>query len=150
GAKDRVECGALLENVWRCLVATAGHQGSLLTEEAAGRRFLALLTDGFASKRAYLEDMHGDCPDDADAWGWDRIARRDLANVLHYDLQRPKQGTLLGHVGEDWLYLFPEQTYQFVAKAAREGDKVFPVELGTLLKHLAEQDLIETKMEGAQ
>src|SRR6516164_2409188 len=98
----------------------------------------------------YLENLNGDCPADGDAWGWVRVTRHDRDGDAYHELQRPPHGTLLGHAGEDWLYLFPEQAYQFVTKAARDANSVFPVESTTLLKHLADGGMIATATESGQ
>ena len=146
-AMDAATRDTLLEEVWTMLTTAASQQGALLQHESPEHRFLALLSDGFASKRAYLENLNGDCPLDGEAWGWVRVTRQDKEGDERLEVQRPHQGTLLGHTGEEWLYLFPEQTYQFLAKAARDAGTVFPVELNTLLKHLADRQLIATAME---
>ena len=150
GALDTDTRTALLQDTWKMLTTTARQQSQALQDEAPERRFLALLADGFASKRAYLENPDGDCPADGDAWGWVRVTRHDRDGDAYHELQRPPQGTLLGHAGEDWLYLFPEQAYQFVAKAARDANSVFPVEANTLLKHLADGGMIATATEAGQ
>ena len=98
----------------------------------------------------YVQNLNGDCPADGDAWGWVRVTRHDKDGNAYHELQRPPQGTLLGHAGEDWLYLFPEQAYQFVTKAARDANSVFPVESTTLLKHLADGEMIATATESGQ
>ena len=150
GALDPDSRTALLQDAWEMLTTTARQQSQALQDEAPERRFLALLADGFASKRAYLENLDGDCPADGDAWGWVRVAVRDRDGNEDVMLRRPSQGILLGHAGEDWLYLFPEQAYQFVAKAARDANSVFPVESTTLLKHLADGGMIATATEAGQ
>ncbi len=147
GVLDAATQETLLQDAWNMLTATARQQSNALQDEAPERRFLALLADGFASKRAYLANLNGDCPADGDAWGWVCVTRHDKDGDEYHELQRPPQGTLLGHVGEDWLYLFPEQAYQFVAKAARDANSVFPVESKTLLKHLGDAGYIATKKE---
>jgi DNA primase catalytic core len=108
GALDPDSRTALLQDAWEMLTTTARQQSQALQDEAPEHRFLALLADGFASKRAYLENLNGDCPADGDAWGWVRVTRHDRDGNAYHELQRPLQGTLLGHAGEDWLYLFPE------------------------------------------
>ena len=45
----------------------------------------------------------------------------------------------------EWVLLYPETTYQFLASAARTAGEVFSVELSTLLKRLDEEGLIATQ-----
>jgi len=132
GALTPSEGDDLLGQAWDSLMALAREQAGHLADETPTQRFLALLADGFASRRAYLEAPKGGPPDEAVTWGWnDR------------DLERPAPGAvLLGIVDEDWLLLYPEATYQFVCTAARAAGQVFPVELRTLLKLLDEERLI--------
>ncbi len=51
----------------------------------------------------------------------------------------------MGMLDDDWLLLFPEATYQFVAAASRSAGSVFPIELKTLLARLDESGLIATE-----
>ena len=66
-AMDAATRDTLLEEVWTMLTTAASQQGALLQHESPEHRFLALLSDGFASKRAYLENLNGDCPLDGEA-----------------------------------------------------------------------------------
>src|SRR5262249_44646317 len=136
---------ALLEQTWTTLSATARQQSETLWEATPEQRFLALLADGFPSNRAYLESLESDSPDEATSWGWERVTRHDQHGVASDALRRPPQGRLLGHLDADWLYLIPAATYQFVMMAAREANSVFPVDLDTLLKHLADGGMIHTQ-----
>jgi len=132
GALSASERDDLLGEAWGALMALAREQAGNLVEETPTRRFLALLADGFASRRAYLEAPNGSAPDEAATWGWSER-----------DLERPVAGAvLLGVADGDWLLLFPEATYQFVCTAARAAGQVFPVELRTLLKSLDDERLI--------
>jgi hypothetical protein len=50
-------------------------------------------------------------------------------------------------VDENYLFLYPEAVYQFIATAARAAGQTFPVESKTLLKRLEEAGAIETRKE---
>ena len=132
------------------LTTTARQQSQALQDEVPERRFLALLADGFASKHAYLEISTAIAPL-MGMPGGGCVSHATIGMVMHItNYSTTPQGTLLGHAGEDWLYLFPEQAYQFVAKAARDANSVFPVESTTILKHLADGGMIATATESGQ
>jgi hypothetical protein len=138
--RERMEADA-----WAALVQQAREHGEALAEETPARRFLALLADGFASRRAYLEDDAGGHPKDPASWGWED---REWVNQEGHpcsEWQHPPGAVLLGYVQDDWLLLFPEATYAYVAEAARKAGQVFPVELKTLLKRLDEAGLIQVE-----
>ena len=57
---------------------------------------------------------------------------------------------LVGVVDDDWLLLFPEPVYQFMAGAARNGGRVFPVEPKTLWRRLDDAGLLAIEMDGSK
>jgi hypothetical protein len=142
GARER---DGLLARAWDALLAHAAEHGADLDEQAPVRRFLALLADGFAGKRAYLEAPDGGAPEDAGAWGWEIATRPDRDGVDRDEECQLPGGMLLGVLQADWLLLFPEATMQFVTEAARRQGRVFPVETTTLLRRLDEEGLIATE-----
>ena len=115
-----------------------------LAAETPTRQFLALLADGFASRRAYVEDPLGMPPRDCEDWGWEQHS----VGVDKYEARHSNSAEFLGWVGENWLYLYPEATYRFVSTAARAAGRNFPVGLKTLLKRLEEDHLIVTDPDG--
>lgn len=145
GALAAAEQDALLSRAWTVLVAHAREHGQDLAAETPVRIFLALLGDGFAAKRAYLEAPGGGAPADGKLWGWEPDTRTDRGGLAYHELRHPTTGTLVGVLEDDWVFLYPEATYQFVVAAARMGGQVFPVELRTLLKRLDEAKLIATE-----
>lgn len=150
GALTRDERDTVLLQVWAQLTtAAAAHAASLQTLRP-DQRALDLLRDGFAGKRAYLETLHGEEPSDGADWGWARESERDGLGLHQPVLRRPPGGVLLGYVADEWLYLLPEATYQFLSKASRDAGQVFPVELKTLLKHLDEAGMIGVQGSGTE
>jgi hypothetical protein len=119
-------------------------------EEAPEQVFLRLLAGGIAGKRAYLEDKRGGAPPDPAHWGWEPSIRRDAEGGEYVEWKHPAVAQLIGVVVEEWLLLYPEPVYQFVAGAARQGGRVFPVELKTLIRRLDEAGLLATEQEGAK
>ena len=133
----------LLARSWQTLLDHAAEHGRELAEETPVRRFLALLADGFASKRAYLEAPGGGAPAEPERWGWEvrpASGPDDRDEVRHLPAS-----ALLGVLTGEWLLLYPEVTYQFIQQAAKNAGSVFPVDLKTLLRRLDEAGLIETE-----
>ena len=135
----------LLAEAWRVLLAHAEEHGRDLAAETPVRLFLALLADGFAGKRAYVEAKSGVAPTDGERWGWEPFVRTDRDGDERHELRHLGTATLVGTLDGDWLLLYPEATYQFVAGAARAAGRVFPVEAKTLLRRLDEAGLIATE-----
>ena len=133
----------LLARSWQILLAHAAEHGRELAEETPVRRFLALLADGFASKRAYLEAPGGGSPVESERWGWEVRPASDPDD--RDEVRHLPAATLLGILTGDSLLLYPEVTYQFIQQAAKNAGSVFPVDLKTLLRRLDEAGLIETE-----
>lgn len=132
-------------DAWSALLSLSQAHQDDLHEESPERIFLALLADGFASRRAVLDSMTGDAPADASTWGWLPRRYTDDRGDERTEYVRPLGSTFLGHVDAEWLYLIPETTMQFVASAAQAGGQHFPVEQRTLLRRLEESGLIATQ-----
>lgn len=148
GALGADERDRMLAEAWTSLLGLAAAQGEALAAETPARRFLALLGDGVASRRAYLEGEEGGPPEDAGAWGWELHQWTDKDDEPQTEWRHGGGAVLLGRVDDDWLYLFHEAAYQFVAARARDAGQVFPVELRTLLKRLEEAGLIAIGEDG--
>ncbi len=135
----------LLDRSWRVLLGHAADHSRDLAEETPVHRFLALLSDGFASKRAFVEGPQGGSPVAPERWGWELRTRTDTTGTEHEEAHHTPAATLLGVVDDHWLLLFPEVTFQFLQRAANEAGTTFPVELRTLLRRLNEEQLIATE-----
>lgn len=132
----------LLRDARRVLLTHAQEHADSQADEAPELLFLRLLADGFAAKRAYLEAKSGGAPDDAKRWGWELAGRSDWDRSEQDEARHLPAGLLVGAVDDEWLYLYPDAAYQFVAESARRAGRVFPVELATLVRRLAEAGLI--------
>jgi hypothetical protein len=138
---------ARLDEAREILLAHASEHADSQAEEAPEQVFLRLLAGGFAGKRAYLEHKQGGVPSDPEQWGWER---RDGDGWESAVWQHPASAQLVGVVDDDWLLLYPEPAYQFVAGAARNGGRVFPIEEKTLVRRLDEAGLLATEFEGGK
>lgn len=141
-ALAQTEADTLFATAWSALLNLAEQAGDDLASETPVARFLAMLGDGIASRRGYLESRAGAVPHDAAELGWEAAVLTDDAGNPRTVYHRVAGATLLGYADEDWLYLLPETAYSFVATAARAAGDVFPVELKTLVKRLDEAKLI--------
>lgn len=145
GALNEARSAQLRADAWTTLLKLAqSHQDDLVAESPV-QIFLALLTDGLASRRVVLDSMAGDAPQPATAWGWMGRAYVDDRGDERIEYVRPLGGMFLGHIDSEWLYLIPETTMQFVTSAAQAGGQHFPVEQRTLLRRLDELGLIATQ-----
>lgn len=131
GAINTTSTAPIEDQAWEALREIAAEQAIQLADETPIQRFVALLTDGFASRQIYVEAEEGGRPRDAERWGWDSGDEHGRAE-------------LVGRLKEDnqWVCLYPEVTYQYVTSAARAANQVFPVDQKTLLKQLADNGLI--------
>jgi hypothetical protein len=142
GALDVADSDRVRADAWSALVSLSQAHQDDLREESPVHIFLALLADGLASRRVFLESMVGDVPTDAAMWGWLSRQYTDDHGDERTEFVRPFGGALLGHVDAGWLYLIPETTMQFVTSATRAADQHFPVDERTLWRRLDEAGLI--------
>lgn len=145
GAVSPDEATALLSRAWDAIISLTFEHGESAASETPTSRFLALLSDAFSSRQAYLEHLNGGPPADGENWGWEERFWHDREGDERRELHHSSSADLLGKIEGEWLLLYPETTYEFVATAARNAGQVFPVELKTLLKRLDEEGLIGTE-----
>jgi hypothetical protein len=150
GAMTAEARDARLREAQAVLLAHAREHAESQAEEAPEQVFLRLLAGGLAGKRAYLEHKQGGVPKDPEQWGWEPSIRRDADGGESLVWQHPTVAQLVGVVDEDWLLLFPEPVYQFVAGATRNGGRVFPVEAKTLWRRLDDAGLLVIEMDGTK
>lgn len=121
-----------------------------LAEETPVQRFLALLHGGFVAHKIYVEDVHGGPPTlDPEIWGWERNTE-DGEPTYRHPAGAARVGWVTSTVSlEDaWLLLHPDTAYQWVTTAARSAGELFPVTSKSLLKHLADEDVIAVQEDG--
>jgi len=150
GVMTAEERDARLGEAQAVLLAHALEHAESQAEEAPDQVFLRLLAGGFAGKRAYLEHKQGGVPQDPEQWGWEPTVRRDADGGESIVWQHPTVAQLVGVVDDDWLLLYPEPVYQFVATAARTGGRIFPVEAKTLWRRLDDAGLLAIEMDGTK
>jgi hypothetical protein len=150
GAMTTQEQEERLHEARAVLTEHASEHAESQAEEAPEQVFLRLLAGGLASKRAYLEHKQGGAPKNPEQWGWEPSIRHDADGRESNVWQHPSVAQLVGVVDEDWLLLFPEPVYQFVAGAARTGGRVFPVEAKTLWRRLDEAGVLVIEMDGCK
>jgi hypothetical protein len=137
-ALTKTDAGKLRERIWQALQKIATDNAIELSEETPVQRFLALLADGVASRRIYLEATEGGVPDEPERWGWERRSVENGPAAYAHNAA----AVLVGRLKGDWLCLYPEATFQYVTTAAKTASQVFPVDFRTLLKLLDDRGLI--------
>ncbi len=150
GAVSSSDAEQLREDAWSALLELSRSHQEAMAEESPVRIFLALLSDGFASRRAFVEALQSGPPPDALALGWEIVSYIDRNGDEQAECRHGPSATLLGHADAEWFYLVPETTMQFIATAARAADKLFPVDQSTLLRRLDENHLIATEEQGSR
>ena len=112
-----------------------------LTEEPT-TQFVALLTAAISSGRAHLADRGtGLKPTDPDHWGW-----KEEAIGMSDGWQ--SQGTLIGWLDADDIYLEPETAYAVVQKFARDQNDALPLTKDTVWKRLKEAGMLKSWEKG--
>jgi hypothetical protein len=150
GAMTAEARDARLREAQAVLLAHASEHAESQAEETPEQVFLRLLAGGFAGKRAYVEHKQGGVPRDPEQWGWEPSIRRDADGGESIVWQHPAVAQLVGVVDDDWLLLYPEPVYQFVATAARTSGRIFPVEPKTLWRRLDDAGLLAIEMDGTK
>jgi hypothetical protein len=142
GAIDAGRAAGLRADAWRTLTNLGQSHQADLASESPVRTFLALLTDGLAGRKALVESLEGTSPDQTEAFGWLEREYVDAHGERRTEYVRPNGAAFLGHVDDEWVYLIPEPTMQFVSSAASASGRHFPVDQKTLLRRLDEAGLI--------
>jgi hypothetical protein len=148
GAMTAEARDARLREARAVLLTHASEHAESQAEEAPEQVFLRLLAGGLAGKRAYLEHKQGGVPKDPEQWGWEPTLRHDAEGGESIIWQHPTVAQLVGVVDDEWLLLFPEPVYQFVATVARAGGRIFPVESKTLWRRMDDAGLLAIELEG--
>ena len=120
------------------LVDLGRKQEERILAERPSRRFINILKDLFAQKRAYLRDKSSNLePDDYEIWGWERkhTSEGDVAVLA-------PGAELLGWIDEDYLYLLSEVSYRVVARFAREQGEPLTLTKKTLHMHLRREGVL--------
>lgn len=121
------DLAAIKGTVEDSLAELAGAQVSHLRTEDPARRYLSLLAAALESGAAHLADpTSGSAPSEARRYGW----RRDD------DGRSWPQGTLIGYVEDDEVYLIPLAAYGVARRLGEQTDHRLTIQDSTLRKRL--------------
>ena len=125
---------------WEALLRLADVQTELQGGEEPTRRFLSLLSGVLTAGHGHVAAANNEgVPADPHRWGWRRLQTGDeeyLPTTWH------PQGTRIGWVSGDDLYLEPEAAYSAVQKMARDQGTTSPLSQTTLWKRVKEKGLL--------
>jgi hypothetical protein len=144
GAIDQAERESILTATLKTLGTAASEHAQTLAEEKTVSRFLALITDGFASKQIYLRTPEDREPLLPTHWGWVEEMEFDRDTQKTVPKAHARQATLIGYLDDVYVYLLPEMTYSYLTQASQKSGRAWPVDSTTLLRELADADLIHT------
>ena len=131
----------LWQTGWNALNETGRAQSIQQETVNPAHRFLELTTSAITSGEAHVDGKDGNTPDNPVIWGWHKktIGTRSGG---HEDWQA--QGTRIGWVvGED-LYLEPEACDRIARSMAERGGSGIAISAHVLRKRLHEQGLLRT------
>jgi hypothetical protein len=147
GALTAEERTAILHKTQEVLLGAAAEHAQGLQDETTVSWFLALLTDGFASKAIYLRTPDDKIPSVPTRWGWTEVLEYDRTLQRTIPVAHERTATLVGYVDEQYLYLLPEAIYQYLQQASQKANRTWPVDNVTLLRELDDVGLIRIKRE---
>jgi hypothetical protein len=141
GAMTAQQAAARWQHVWRTLGTVAMAQGEHLAAADPTQRFMYLIREAIASKRAHLGDQHGGAPPVPESLGW-RYHKSDLL----------PQGEKIGWVNtqDASVYLLPAVSYSVVHALGSDIGEPLTVSASTLRKHLRDQGCLRSTDEKRQ
>lgn len=126
---------------WAALQDAGAQQAQHQMATEPTRRFLELLVGALASGRAHVAGSDGQVPSLPEAWGW-RLVKVGIGDFQRGEWQ--PQGTRIGWLADEALFLEPVASYGIAQRLARESEDGLAVSRRTLHKRLHEQALLVT------
>lgn len=131
----------------KALQLAASQQGAHQQSNEPAERFLELISQCLSSGRAHLASAAGLEPRMADAWGW-RIVTIGTGENMRDEWR--EQGTRIGFVDEDDVYLVPDAAYEVAKRLSGQSGDGLSIAPKTLSKRLHERGLLLTTDETRQ
>lgn len=140
-AIDALEADGLRQRADTALREVARQQSDHQMAADPVERFHDLLSAALSSGRAHVATMDGRAPhEDAGAWGW----RRDGIQASWQSSWQP-QGSRIGWIDDDALYLEPTAAYAAAQELAGRAGGGLGMQPATLWKRMEERGLIRTR-----
>jgi hypothetical protein len=148
GAVERAQADERLAACRAAMVAVATARATDPSEETAIGLFLRFLSDGFGSRRIYVETTGrtGSPPESASEWGWLAIKQVEIGEQ-HLDYRHPPAGRAIGLLDDQYVYLLPDELQVFLNESAARMGIAFPNDARSLREELANAGLIKTESE---
>ena len=132
GAVQESEAMAVAGEVWETLLCLAAEQHGNQQQSDPVLRFVELLASAISSGRAHVATVHaaGE-PKNPEAWGWRKLSSGPVA-----------QGTCVGWLDDNGLYLDPDAAYAAAAMVAAGAGSGVGVAPSTLHRRLLDRRLL--------
>jgi hypothetical protein len=152
GAIDREESERRLAACRAAMLSATATRSTALSDETPITLFLRLLSDGFGSRRIYVEPTgnSGRPPENAGEWGWEPVLQRDQNGEERVEVRRPPGGRAIGLLDDQHVYLLADELQAFLKGAAARSGTEFPIDGRSLREELANAGLIKTETEQHQ
>jgi len=137
GAITEVERSQLRASAWAALTEQANRQVSQVAGTDPASRFVLLIAAAISAKNANIEDTNGGDPENAAALGWDQRGSGDKRYWV-------SNGSTIGWIEDDDLYLEPEAAMACAKRLAREQGTELPFSDRRIQKALQEAGLLKS------
>jgi hypothetical protein len=139
GAINEMERKASWQHGWSALLEAGREQVDLVGVSEPASQFVRLLWAAIASGSAHVSDKDGAAPSEPERWGW--RAEESYARGDHHT-QYCEQGTRVGWLVDDQLYIEPDASYAAVQRLAQQQGEGFVISAITLRRRLRERGLL--------
>jgi hypothetical protein len=126
---------ALADAGWQALLEAAADQAQEIRAQDPARRFLLLVAGAITAERAHLAARSGEAPEGAAAWGWREV---EVQTRDGPDVRSQAQGSLIGWLDGDDVYLDPEASFATAQRLAEEQGERLPLSQRQLYRRLKE------------
>jgi Domain of unknown function (DUF3854) len=137
GALSGAEADQLQHTGAAALQQLGRRQRTYLLSSEPAQRFVELLGSAISSGAAHVADPSGGAPSEPGLWGWREVESGDHTNWR-------AQGSRVGWVEGDELWLEPDAAYAVAQDVARRVGDPFTVARTTLNKRLAERGFLSS------
>jgi Toprim domain-containing protein len=145
GAITEAEATAHRRRGWQAFQALAKIQSGHHQSEEPTARFLSLLSAVIASGAGHVANSEdNDVPEDGCLWGWREVP---VGSGEYARTEYRPQGSCIGWLSGDDLYLEPDAAYGAVQRLAHQQGTTLPVQQQTLWKRMDERKLLASKDE---
>jgi len=132
-AIDETQTQGLWQRGWKAFGETAAVQAANQATQEPTTRYIQLLQSAIAAGKAHVTAADGTAPVSATTWGW---------RALWPSSDEQPQGTRIGWLDGDDLYLDPQSAFAIAQSLANNLGETIPISSRTLHKRLTEKGLL--------